>query len=505
MRYSTDAEAIVRYDSRDKSVGVRHLLGSLLIPRDTDPTNSDKFLVDAGVDLNRIVEVLLRALNRWNLGDDLEAWRNVLHVTDDVQDRRSPATCPTSSRAMTYRDYARSRGDGLPGRRLERRASALDRSCSASGDPAKSFFMQKMKERMREIARPGAQSEGAAPNSATTRTSCRSSSTPGTTSRAICGRAWSSISSRTSGARRRRRGESRGAEAKTFRRTPPGEVLRRDGAPADRRAGSVERDELKKEQSATRWSEAANLTHTPEAERAAQAARSEAEAKAEQKRVRRPVRRCSLPSLRVAEAVRAEVKPPSSGSSASEMRSSRRPPTYRWRDRRRAWSYRTTIREGWRLVVTGDRGGWMLLALVLAVPVTVGAIAWGTAYVLLRAERSAACPMRWDRISTLSDWQHQPSRPGSAQTQACSRCSTPLRQAERPKRKGSTRGRSGAARRQQAGCCPRGRSRDGNGKRLPRRADVEATEKGVEAERLPRAARDRQRQRSTTCEKDRRP
>src|SRR5262245_15577305 len=50
----TDAQAMVHDHSRDKSVGARHLLGSLLIPRDSDPTNSDNFLVEAGVDLDRI-------------------------------------------------------------------------------------------------------------------------------------------------------------------------------------------------------------------------------------------------------------------------------------------------------------------------------------------------------------------------------------------------------------------------------------------------------------------
>src|SRR5262245_10301617 len=49
----SEAEAIVRENTSDNIVGARHLLGSLLIPRDSDPTNSDNFLVESGVDLIR--------------------------------------------------------------------------------------------------------------------------------------------------------------------------------------------------------------------------------------------------------------------------------------------------------------------------------------------------------------------------------------------------------------------------------------------------------------------
>ncbi len=153
-----DAHRMAR-QSRETVVSARHLVGSLILPRLEEPTSAERMLTEAGADLSRLRLEFVGAMQRWDLGDDIRAWRDVLRVSEGQADR---LLAGYTSDAVA--------GDDLIGitREVEGLASLaaawtveppLSIGLFGEWGSGKSFFMQKMKERVRHIAEQARRSE----------------------------------------------------------------------------------------------------------------------------------------------------------------------------------------------------------------------------------------------------------------------------------------------------------------------------------------------------------
>jgi len=131
-------------------VGARHLLGAA-VRQDDRETTVQRSLRDFGLDVNDVRRRLIDQLSIWGLDDDQDSWRRVLEpVVADVE-RRLPTYAADSSV-----------GPDLIGitREVEAMASLVSAwsvepplSIGLFGEwgSGKSFFMQKMKERVKQI------------------------------------------------------------------------------------------------------------------------------------------------------------------------------------------------------------------------------------------------------------------------------------------------------------------------------------------------------------------
>jgi hypothetical protein len=132
-------------------IGARHLLGAA-VRQDKHETSVQRTLRDFGLNVDDVRQQLIDKLPSWGLDDDQEAWRRVLEpVVVDVE-RRLPTYAADSAV-----------GPDLIGitREVEAMASLVSAwsvepplSIGLFGEwgSGKSFFMQKMKERVRQIA-----------------------------------------------------------------------------------------------------------------------------------------------------------------------------------------------------------------------------------------------------------------------------------------------------------------------------------------------------------------
>ena len=357
----TDAEAIARDHTTDGIVGARHLLGSLLIPRESDPTNSDNFLVEAGVDLNRIRREFVSAVNRWNLGDDIEAWRKVLQLSDDGLDRLLSG--------YTSDDVA---GDDLIGitREVEAMASLaaawtveppLSIGLFGEWGSGKSFFMQKMKERIRHIAAEARRSEIG---------QCRFGYYKNIVQvefnawHYVEGNLWASLVEHIF--QNLRVFENDDAAEIEERQRKLFSELRRQEITKDK--AEKAHQELRAQQTEKEKKRDQLVQQQHAAEERAHQARDAALRKAEEKRV--ATSRDVFEEVYGSQEVREQVKnllrlSDKDLETAGDVQAAMNEATENW----------NTLREGWR-VVTEDRGGWKILVLVLAVPVTVALLGW---------------------------------------------------------------------------------------------------------------------------------
>jgi hypothetical protein len=133
-------------------IGARHLLGAA-VRHDKRETSVQRTLRDFGLNVDDVRQQLIDKLPGWGLDDDQEAWRRVLEPVGDVDvERRLPAYAADSA---VGRDLI-----GIT-REVEAMASLVSAwsvepplSIGLFGEwgSGKSFFMQKMKERVRQIA-----------------------------------------------------------------------------------------------------------------------------------------------------------------------------------------------------------------------------------------------------------------------------------------------------------------------------------------------------------------
>lgn len=132
-------------------IGLRHLLGAALL-HSSQNTSIHKLFRDYLLNVDSLREQLIAQLPVWGLHDDVNAWRNVLEPVDVDVELRLPVYAADSAA-----------GPDLIGikREVEAMASLV---CAWSIEPplsiglfgewgsGKSFFMQKMKERVKQIA-----------------------------------------------------------------------------------------------------------------------------------------------------------------------------------------------------------------------------------------------------------------------------------------------------------------------------------------------------------------
>jgi hypothetical protein len=361
-----------------KVLGARHLVGALLKPLHQNPTNATALLETAGVDLSACRTAFFHALQSWNQGDAPEAWWRYLLSPDRSQ---RPLSGYMSDLVA---------GDDLIGitREVEAMASLVAAwsvepplSIGLFGEwgSGKSFFMQKMKERVRQIAREA-------------RSSQKGQRTFGYYKNIVQvefnawhyveGNLWASLVEHifqnlrvlgdTDAEALEEEKQAEARQRKFFDEIGVQELRKQEAE--EREAG------LKKEQ-ADKSREAQELKRQQlEAEEQATAARRDALARANDKH--EATIRDVFGEVYNSPEIKAEVltllRP--FGIDEEQLKTPR--------DLRGAideavgsWA---SIREGWRIVVA-DRGGWIVLAWVLAVPIGVGLIGWGGSLVFDRA------------------------------------------------------------------------------------------------------------------------
>jgi hypothetical protein len=383
-----DAERMAR-EHGPKQLGARHLIGALLKPLEESPTNATSMLEKAGVDVSQCRTAFLEELQRWNQGDRPEAWWRFL---------AGPAEPARPLSGYTSDLVA---GDDLIGitREVEAMASLVAAwsvepplSIGLFGEwgSGKSFFMQKMKERVRQIAREA-------------RASLKSQRDFGYYKNIVQvefnawhyveGNLWASLVEHIfqnltvdeEAVDEEKQVKAR--QLKFFSEIGRQEVIGQD---------ALKRQASLKDEQALKERQAQDLTREQrEAEAAAADKRQQALAKAEEKR--RATGRDVLGEIYGS----AEIKRQLRGllgrlgireeqlATAADVRSAIDDALGSW----------TAVREGWRIVVA-DRGGWILLAWVLAVPVGVGLIGWASAHVF----QHAAGLIQWalTPVSTLT-------------------------------------------------------------------------------------------------------
>ncbi|HET9131125.1 MAG TPA: P-loop NTPase fold protein, partial [Terriglobia bacterium] len=132
-------------------VGTRHLLGAA-VRQDEHETTARKTLRELGLELDEVRQKLIEQLPVWGLDDDQDAWRQVLEAVVAEVEHRLPTYAADSAV-----------GPDLIGIKTEVEAMASLVSAWSVEPPlsiglfgewgsGKSFFMQKMKERVKQIA-----------------------------------------------------------------------------------------------------------------------------------------------------------------------------------------------------------------------------------------------------------------------------------------------------------------------------------------------------------------
>lgn len=158
LRQTLDlAQQLVRESrgGRTGRISGRHLLGAMLVRRERE-TTADSFLRGFGLELAELRAALLRELPDWGVEDDVNVWRRLLDST-------SPGAFSNLEAGLPSYAADRATGDDLIG--ITREVEAMASLASAwSVEPplsiglfgewgsGKSFFMQKMKERVNRIA-----------------------------------------------------------------------------------------------------------------------------------------------------------------------------------------------------------------------------------------------------------------------------------------------------------------------------------------------------------------
>lgn len=353
--------------SRETVVSGRHLVGSLILPRGGEPTNAEKMLIEAGVDLSRLRLEFVGALQRWNQGDDIRAWRDVLRASEGRADR---LLAGYTSDAVA--------GDDLIGitREVEAMASLaaawtieppLSIGLFGEWGSGKSFFMQKMKERVRHIARAARESGKGQKDFGYYKNIVQVEFNAW---HYVEGNLWASLV------------EHIFQNLKVIDKDDEEDRHLRDRQErifAELRAQVTHKDKALEEQEQLAAQQTADEARAKDLERQqreadakAEAARREVTAKAEEKRT--VSARDVVKEVYESNEVRAALKPALTKlgvddqalATAAEVRASLREATTSW----------NVLREGWRALAGAPRP-WMLLLIVLSVPVVVAAIGWG--------------------------------------------------------------------------------------------------------------------------------
>lgn len=141
-------------------IGARHLLGAALRRAEAD-TNVGRFLRDFGLDVNQVRGAMIASLRSWEVPDDPNVWLRLLDpVVPDAVDRRLPTYAADSAAGPDWIGITRE---------VEAMASLVSAwavepplSIGLFGEwgSGKSFFMQKMKERVRQISSEARKSGG---------------------------------------------------------------------------------------------------------------------------------------------------------------------------------------------------------------------------------------------------------------------------------------------------------------------------------------------------------
>src|SRR6266850_201770 len=369
-----DAERMARLNE-SKSLGARHLVGALLRPLGQNPTNATSMLERAGVDLNACRTAFFQALQSWKQGDPAEAWWQFL------LDSARPLSGYMSDLVA---------GEDLIGitREVEAMASLVAAwsvepplSIGLFGEwgSGKSFFMQKMKERVREIARQARRSDKGQREFGYYKNVVQVEFNAW---HYVEGNLWASLVEHIF-QNLKVLGDTDAEEA---------EELKQAAARQEKlfeqlgRQQIVELDARQREadlsaQQAAKQREAEDITRRQHAaDQAAAAARTEALQKAEEKR--QATAQDVLGAVYDSPEIKAELfKLLESLGIGRQQLATANDVRGAIDDALGSWA---TVREGWR-IVAADRRGWVILVWVLAVPAGVALIGWTGALLFERA------------------------------------------------------------------------------------------------------------------------